>query len=159
MNNSPSTTAPIMKNPHSHRSRGGLVLASGITLTLLLILIASFMPFSGTLGITPSVHAFSKQTREAGAVTFHDKGCEHCHGVNGIGADRGPDLSTIGKRWKPDRIERQIREGGGGMPPFGDALQPDEVKNLVDFLKAKRKAPKVSVAPVAPKPSSDDSGL
>jgi mono/diheme cytochrome c family protein len=109
--------------------------------------------------LTPSVHAFSKQTREAGAATFHERGCEHCHGVDGIGTDRGPDLSAIGKRWKKDRIERQIREGGGGMPPFGDALQPDEVKNLVDYLSAKRKANKATVAPVAVKPSSDDSGL
>jgi hypothetical protein len=28
------------------------------------------------------------------------------------------------------------------MPAFGDVLQPDEVKDLVDFLHAKRKAPK-----------------
>jgi hypothetical protein len=28
------------------------------------------------------------------------------------------------------------------MPPFRDVLQPDEIKDLVDFLHAKRKAPK-----------------
>jgi hypothetical protein len=28
------------------------------------------------------------------------------------------------------------------MPAFGDVLQPDEIKDLVDFLHAKRKAPK-----------------
>ncbi len=122
-------------------------------------MIAAFMPVSGGLGIATPVQAFSKQTRVLGAATFKSKGCEHCHGVDGIGTDRGPELSTIGKRWKSDRIERQIREGGGGMPPFGDALQPDEVKDLVDYLRAKRKASKATIAPVAVKPSSDDSGL
>lgn len=107
------------------------------------------------------VLAFSKQSREAGAATFHEKGCEHCHGVDGIGTDRGPDLSGIGKRWHKDQIERQIREGGGGMPPFGEALNTDEVRSLVDFLAGKRKAlhlqPKPAPKP-ADKPVADDSG-
>jgi mono/diheme cytochrome c family protein len=28
------------------------------------------------------------------------------------------------------------------MPAFGDVLQPDEIKDLVDFLHTKRNAPK-----------------
>ena len=155
MNKSSSTITQNMKNSRRHRSRWSLILATGTSLTF----VAALMTFSGSLITAPPVHAFSKQTREAGAVTYHDKGCEHCHGVDGVGTDRGPDLSTIGKRWKSDRLEKQIRDGGGGMPPFGDALQPDEVKNLVDFLKAKRKAPKTAKTPVPTKPSSDDSGL
>jgi mono/diheme cytochrome c family protein len=30
------------------------------------------------------------------------------------------------------------------MPAFGDVLQPDEIKDLVDFLHAKRKTPKTA---------------
>lgn len=110
------------------------------------------------------VHAYSKQGREAGAVVFREKGCEHCHGADGIGSDRGPGLSGIGKRWRKDRIEQQIVKGGDGMPAFGDALQADEVKNLVEFLSAKKKAPKTSKHPSTPAPvpahsQSDDSGV
>jgi mono/diheme cytochrome c family protein len=142
------------------RERGRwLRCAAAPTAGIAITLIAALIPISRRLEIVPPVHAFSKQTRQAGAVTFHDKGCEHCHGVDGAGSDRGPELFTIGKRWKADRIERQIREGGGGMPPFGDALQPDEVKDLVDYLSAKRKAPKTVKPPVAAKSPSDDSGL
>jgi len=140
---------------YRHRLRWASILSAGVAITL----IAALMPVSGSLGIATPVHAFSRQTRVAGAVTFHDKGCEHCHGVDGIGTDRGPDLSTVGKRWKKDRIEKQIREGGGGMPPFGDALQQDEVKDLVDYLSAKRKAPKTSGPSAAPQAATDDSGL
>ena len=112
--------------------------------------------------VTPA-RAFSSQTRQAGAEVFKTKGCEHCHGMDAIGTDRGPELQDIGKRWKKDHIEQQIRNGGGGMPPFGDALQPDEVKDLVDYLSARKKAPKKLLeAPLiaTPKPSaSDDTGI
>jgi mono/diheme cytochrome c family protein len=111
--------------------------------------------------LTPPARAFSKQSRAAGAAVFHDKGCEHCHGLDGIGSDRGPDLSTVGKRWKKNRIAQQIVNGGGGMPPFGTALRPDEVKQLVDYLSAKRKSPKAAKPPVAApaeaKKTDDDS--
>jgi mono/diheme cytochrome c family protein len=116
-----------------------------------------------------TVHASSKQAQAAGAAVFSDKGCQHCHGTDATGTDRGPDLSTIGKKWHKDRIEQQIREGGNGMPAFGDVLQPDEIKSLVDFLSAKRKpahkgnvpqtkTPGPSRPAVPTKPSVDDSG-
>jgi mono/diheme cytochrome c family protein len=87
------------------------------------------------------------ESKKPGARLFHEKGCEHCHGVDGRGGDLGPDLSTVGKRLKKERIERQIRGGGAAMPAFGDVLQPDEIKDLVDFLRAKRKAPKQTASP------------
>jgi mono/diheme cytochrome c family protein len=91
---------------------------------------------------TSVVHAYSSESKKAGAALFHEKGCEHCHGANGRGGDLGPDLSTVGKRLGKQKIEHQIHDGGAAMPAFGDVLQPDEVKDLVDFLHAKRKAPK-----------------
>jgi mono/diheme cytochrome c family protein len=91
------------------------------------------------------VHAYSKKSKQSGSVLFHEKGCEHCHGVDGRGGELGPDLSTIGKRWKNQQIEHQISEGSAGMPAFKDALQPDEIKDLVDYLHAKRKASKKPV--------------
>jgi mono/diheme cytochrome c family protein len=91
---------------------------------------------------TPVVHGYSNKSKDSGATLFHEKGCEHCHGVNGRGGELGPDLSTVGKRLSKEKIEHQIHDGGAAMPAFGDVLQPDEIKDLVDFLHAKRKAPK-----------------
>jgi mono/diheme cytochrome c family protein len=96
---------------------------------------------------TRVVQAYSRSSKQAGSVLFHEKGCEHCHGVDGQGGDLGPDLTTIGKRWKKQQIEQQVRDGGAAMPAFGKTLQPDEIKDLVDYLHAKRKAPKVRLAP------------
>jgi mono/diheme cytochrome c family protein len=88
------------------------------------------------------VYAASREKQEAGAALFHEKGCERCHGVDGVGAAKAPDLRTIGKRWKKSQIEHQIIYGGFEMPPFKDALEPNEVKELVAYLSAKRRLPK-----------------
>lgn len=93
---------------------------------------------------TPVVQAYSGGSKKSGAMLFHEKGCEHCHGVNGQGGQLGPDLSAVGKRKSKAQIEHQIHDGGGAMPAFGEVLQPDEIKDLVEFLHAKRKAPKTA---------------
>jgi mono/diheme cytochrome c family protein len=111
-------------------------------------------------GNAPRVEAASKQGRQAGAVLFHEKGCEHCHGVDGVGTDRAPALSTVGKRRKKEQIVQQIARGGQGMPAYGPVLQPEEIKWLAEFLHAKRKAPKgqKSQPPPTP-PAPSDAGL
>jgi mono/diheme cytochrome c family protein len=101
---------------------------------------------------TPVVHAYSSNSKNSGAALFHEKGCEHCHGVNGHDGDLGPDLSTVGKRLKRQQIEHQIHDGSAAMPAFGDVLQPDEIKDLVDFLHAKRKAAKKITPPTQLQP-------
>ncbi|MGD0443404.1 MAG: cytochrome c [Edaphobacter sp.] len=96
---------------------------------------------------TPVVQAYSSESKKSGAALFHEKGCEHCHGVNGQGGELGPDLSVVGKRLSKAQIEHQIHDGGAAMPAFSDVLQPDEITDLVDFLHAKRKAPKKTAHP------------
>ncbi len=93
-----------------------------------------------------TVQASSKSDREAGAALFHEKGCEHCHGANLAGTDKGPNLTGVGRHLKSAQIELQIHDGGNGMPPFGDVLAPDEVKDLVEFLRTQRS----KVRPPAP---------
>jgi ubiquinol-cytochrome c reductase cytochrome b subunit len=91
----------------------------------------------------------SAADQPSGAVLFHEKGCEHCHGVNGVGIPgKAPSLLTVGKRMKKDAIEKQIHDGGKNMPAFGDALQPDEITALVNMLAKQKKAPKHLPAPV-----------
>jgi mono/diheme cytochrome c family protein len=76
---------------------------------------------------------------QTGATLFHEKGCEHCHGVGGIGTDKGPDLRGVGRKLHKDQIEHQIQQGGENMPPFADAFDPTELKTITDYL-AKQKA-------------------
>ena len=91
-------------------------------------------------------HAASKALREQGATVFHEKGCEHCHGVDGIGTDKGPDLSGVGRYLHKPEIEKQIHDGGKEMPAFGDALTNEEIQQLVEYLAVKKKKVKKPVS-------------
>jgi mono/diheme cytochrome c family protein len=87
----------------------------------------------------PAAHAASKAIRRQGAALFHEKGCEHCHGFDGIGTERAPNLSGVGRILHKPEIARQIHDGGKQMPAFGGTLTDDEVKQLVEYLAAKKK--------------------
>lgn len=115
---------------------------SGFFQTCRLLLIVCFFALAATVPrwMLLVVGAASKQDQAAGALLFHEKGCEYCHGPDGRGSEKAPDLSEVGKRLKREQIERQIQNGGAQMPAFGEALQPDEIRLLVDYLQAKRKA-------------------
>jgi mono/diheme cytochrome c family protein len=105
-----------------------------------LLAISMFLIVAGLSGTRAS--AVSISDRDAGAELFKQIGCEHCHGPDGIGTDRGPSLATVGKRLKREQIEHQILDGGKQMPPFEDVLTFDETRKLVDYLAHKKKAPK-----------------
>lgn len=80
-------------------------------------------------------------TDSAGAALFQEKGCVACHGERLEGGDKGPNLRGVGRRLKREQIERQIKEGGNNMPPFGDVLESSEVTALVEYLGKQREKP------------------
>jgi mono/diheme cytochrome c family protein len=82
----------------------------------------------------PVAHASNASDRDRGANVFHSKGCERCHSITGVGGDRAPDLSSVGRRHGARQIKQQILKGGNGMPPFKGVLTKGEVKDLVAFL-------------------------
>ena len=83
--------------------------------------------------------AEAESARKHGAQLFEEKGCTQCHTINGVGKHKGPNLSAVGKRLKKPAIEKQIVEGGLNMPPFKDAITPEETHDLVEYLhKCKR---------------------
>jgi len=121
-------------NHHDERFRIRMVAGRFLLVLSVLLMVA------GLAG--PSASAASDADRTTGAEVFKQNGCEHCHGVDGVGTDRGPALTTIGKRLHKDQIEHQIRNGGKQMPPFQDVLNDEQVRQLVDYLAHKKKAPK-----------------
>ena len=58
----------------------------------------------------------------SGQAVFAQSGCAGCHTLAAAGAQgqNGPNLDEL----KPSAavVERQVRNGGGGMPAFGDRL-------------------------------------
>jgi len=69
-----------------------------------------------------------------GALVLQGKQCRDCHSLSGIGGLRGPALDSIAARMTEDQITRQVLQGGGNMPSYGNALSPSETTALVHFL-------------------------
>jgi ubiquinol-cytochrome c reductase cytochrome b subunit len=47
---------------------------------------------------------------------------------------RGPALDSVAAHMTYDQLVRQVVQGGGNMPAYGNALSADETTALVDFL-------------------------
>jgi ubiquinol-cytochrome c reductase cytochrome b subunit len=73
-----------------------------------------------------------------GARLFRDKGCQFCHQVEGYGGRRGPDLSDVAARMKPDEITARITNGGPNMPAYVRTLTPAQVRSLMAFLSTRK---------------------
>jgi ubiquinol-cytochrome c reductase cytochrome b subunit len=69
-----------------------------------------------------------------GAIVLQDKQCRNCHSIGGAGGLRGPSLDAIAARMTEDQMVRQVLQGGGNMPAYGNALNPSETTALVRFL-------------------------
>jgi ubiquinol-cytochrome c reductase cytochrome b subunit len=69
-----------------------------------------------------------------GALVLQNKQCRNCHSLGGVGGLRGPALDAIAARMTEDQMIRQVLQGGGNMPAYGNALSPPETHALVSFL-------------------------
>jgi ubiquinol-cytochrome c reductase cytochrome b subunit len=69
-----------------------------------------------------------------GAVVFQNKQCRNCHTVGKDGGQRGPNLTAIGTRMTQPELVRQVIQGGGNMPAYGNTLSQEEVRCLVAYL-------------------------
>jgi ubiquinol-cytochrome c reductase cytochrome b subunit len=69
-----------------------------------------------------------------GAVVFQEKQCRNCHQLGGLGGRRGPSLDDVAVRLTEDQLVRQVTQGGGNMPAYGNTLSPPQVAALVGFL-------------------------
>ena len=110
-----------------------------------------FLLFAATAGY-PFSDPNTKSAEQAGAVLYRDKGCPQCHGADLAGTKKGPPLIDLAKdkQWPPDKLSKQIMDGGEKMPPFREALTDDEIAQLVAYLRAKdRPSPPPAAAPPA----------
>jgi mono/diheme cytochrome c family protein len=69
-----------------------------------------------------------------GEAVFASAGCGSCHQFEPAGSTGtiGPPLDGIDL--SKDEIAAQVRNGGGGMPAFGDRLSDDEIDAVADYV-------------------------
>lgn len=94
-------------------------------------------PWSPNFSAPPlQAQAGNSDPVSTGARLFHDKGCELCHSFGGVGGQRGPDLTNAAKRLTPDEMTLKIFNGGENMPGYARDLTPDELDDIIAFLRA-----------------------
>ena len=81
----------------------------------------------------------------AAVKAIYDKDCKECHGQKGEG---GPVKLEDGTKLKVPTLReghalrhndtefmKQITKGGDGMPAFADKLKPEEINDLIKFIR------------------------
>jgi mono/diheme cytochrome c family protein len=126
-----------------------------VKLTVVIVLLAAFssscaMDYntntatSPTGGPSPLASPTATPDEFAAARTIFKETCSKCHGAS---ADGGP-VTVEGKKLKVPSLKAghalkhsdedfvdQISDGGDGMPAFKDKLQPNEINELVRFIR------------------------
>ena len=114
---------------------------------LLLLMTACQTDQTGNKGTANNTPAPAASTPDPFAATraSYEKNCKLCHGANG---DGGPVKLEDGTKLKvpslreghalkhPDSdFVKQITKGGDGMPAFGEKLKPEEITEMVRFIR------------------------
>ncbi len=126
---------------HWSRRPVAVLMVAVIAVTLgILTHLGTYTPWSPimdawTADPIPTVYLQDRTPLERqGALLLQDKQCRNCHSVGGKGGLRGPALDGVANRMTEDQIIRQVLQGGGNMPAYGNALNPSETTALVRFL-------------------------
>lgn len=105
---------------------------------MLLVLFAGLMFF-----VVSIAQANPAPDAAADSATFRAK-CAMCHGPAGGGSEVGktmhvPDLRSPEVQKLPDmQLDQIISDGKGGMPPFKNSLNRDQVHSLVTYIRSLR---------------------
>ncbi|GAA0492328.1 hypothetical protein GCM10008986_18310 [Salinibacillus aidingensis] len=69
--------------------------------------------------------------------TIYENNCLSCHGDQGAGGHNGPSIKNSDITKDREKLIEQIKNGSGGMPPFGGTLSEDEINVLSDYIMEK----------------------
>ena len=69
-----------------------------------------------------------------GEAVFNSAGCAACHTFEPAGATGmvGPNLDNV--NLTAEQVQRQVENGGGGMPAFKDRLTQAEIREVSNFV-------------------------
>ncbi len=69
-----------------------------------------------------------------GEAVFNSAGCAACHTFEPAGATGmvGPNLDNV--NLTAEQVQRQVENGGGGMPAFKDRLSAAEIREVSNFV-------------------------
>ena len=87
---------------------------------------------AGQTSATPPQEVVDRGQPAAGGKVFADN-CAACHGEDG-GGGTGPALAGRPEYANPEVVVEQVRNGGGGMPSFGERLSEQELADVSAYV-------------------------
>lgn len=117
-----------------------------LTVTVIALSLAVFTRLAVRAPWSPSMNAWSADpvqprflkgrtpVERQGALVFQEMQCRNCHSLSGVGGERGPELNMVATRMTESQLIRQVLQGSGNMPAYGDSLSPSQTTALVGFL-------------------------
>jgi ubiquinol-cytochrome c reductase cytochrome b subunit len=132
-----------------------------LTVMLIAVILGTFTHLASYTPWSPEMNAWSGDPVPAqflhgttalerqGVLVLQVKQCRNCHALGGSGGQRGPALDRVAVRLTHDQLIRQVIQGGGNMPAYGNNLSPAETTALVAFLE--------TLHPAGQKPARDAS--
>jgi mono/diheme cytochrome c family protein len=118
-----------------------------MTAALLLLMAACQTDKTGNTPNANKTPATAASTPDPFAATraSYEKNCKLCHGANGEGGPvkledwtklKVPTFRAGHALRHPDSdFVKQITKGGDGMPAFGEKLKPEEINDLIRFIR------------------------
>lgn len=101
-----------------------------------------------TIGMAMAAYVISSvpaRADNAGAATYKAK-CAVCHGADGKGetaigkTNKIRDLGSADVQKQSDAdLAELIGKGKGKMPPYGKSLKPEQIKDLVAYIRTLKK--------------------
>jgi quinohemoprotein ethanol dehydrogenase len=92
----------------------------------------------GGAGVGHAGESQQRPTTKAGNATagkqVFAQNCSGCHGATGHGGNGGPDLSTLPNTRNVVKVLAQVRNGGGGMPPFKGVLTEQQMRDVSAYV-------------------------
>ncbi len=144
-----------------------------LTIILIAVMLGTFTNLAGYTPWSPDMNAWSGEPvpqkfllgttalERQGALVFQGKQCRNCHTLEQKGGQRGPALDAVATRLTQDQLIRQVLQGRGNMPAYGNNLSPAETTALVSFLEtlypAGQQPARDASRPIAGAPGGGDS--
>lgn len=117
-----------------------------------MVVVCAANPFPSRAQFAAPTPAPRNSASARGKQTFVST-CAQCHGLDGKGSERGPNISDRAsvQRLSDSQLFRVIENGvpGTGMPPFG-SLQKSQIRELVAYLRILQGANKTAALPGDP---------
>ena len=89
---------------------------------------------TGHAGQTPNEPTEEVAGDPEAGTTVWSNNCAGCHGLDGAGANGGPNLVGNETALDATKVRAQVTNGGGGMPAFKDTLSTKQIADVTAYV-------------------------